>query len=188
VAEPRDIDALLNGLRDAAAEGDAGDVAGRWRSLGSDEQEGVVLALLGLDPATVSPESPAEATAPIEPATVALEATAGIQPVGDTELIPKVVEDLRGLTATSDRFDEGAEEVPAADPDNYWSRWRRRWKISAVVAAWAVTTVFAFTAETSTYGPMEWVVSLIGTVVLGGAAVGTLLNFAAALPELRSAP
>jgi hypothetical protein len=169
-----------------------GVAAERWRELGPDEQESVVLALLGLEPVAPAPEAPApeapaEVTAPVEPVEDALEDTAAIQPVGQTELIPKVVEDLRGLTATAGSFDEGAEDVAAVNPDDYWSRWRRRWKISAVVAAWAVTTVFAFTADTSTYGPTEWVVSLIGTVFLGGAAVGTLLNFVAAVPELRPA-
>jgi hypothetical protein len=65
----------------------------------------------------------------------------------------------------------------------YRSRWRQRWKWSVLVAAWAVTTFFAFTAETSTFGPMGWVVALFGTVVLGGLFVGTLANFVvAAIP------
>ncbi len=104
--------------------------------------------------------------------------TTAMAVVEETELIPKLVEDLRGLSG-SERDDRTLLEQPAV-PNEYWSRWLRRWKISAVVAAWAVTTVFAFTADTSTFGAMEWVVAMLGTVGLGGALVGTLLNFAVA--------
>ena len=67
----------------------------------------------------------------------------------------------------------------------YQSRWRRRWKWSVAVAAWAVTTIFAFTGDVSSFGPNEWVVTILATVVGGGLLVGTLLNFAVAAIRTR---
>ena len=195
----------LNALLAASRSGDAASVASNWRQLTPSEQENVLLTLLGMQLdapsealAVASEESPdpperhvaetqaleavASEESPDPPERHAAE-TQALEAVEQTELIPKLVEDLRGLTHS-----EGEEAVlleqPA--PSEYWSRWGRRWKISALVAAWAVTTVFAFTVNTSTFGPMEWVVALFGTVVLGGALVGTLVNFAVASISTRA--
>jgi hypothetical protein len=110
-----------------------------------------------------------------------------IQKFEQTQSIPKIVEDLRGLTA-SDTGGEASTEGWQASPSQltgYWLRWRRRWKLSALVAAWAVTTVFAFTTDTSTFGATEWLVALVGTAALGGGLLGTLVNFAVAAISAR---
>ena len=190
----------LDALLAASRSGEAASVASNWRQLTPVEQENVLFTLLGMQADVMSegavvaseespdpPERDAAETQAMEavaseespdPAERPAAETEALDVVEQTELIPKHVEDLRGLTGS-----EGDEAVflekPAA-PSQYWSRWRRRWKISALVAAWAVTTVFAFTVDTSRFAPMEWVVALFGTVVLGGALVGTLVNFAVA--------
>jgi hypothetical protein len=181
-SENRNLAALLKANRTK----DVGSAAGIWRDMTVAEQEAVLFELLGMveEEADLSP-GPAS-----EPAALEAEETELIPnpvPVPDeTELIPKGVEELRGLTASDGDQGEvasaGAPVMPAALTE-YQSRWRRRWKWSVAVAAWAVTTIFAFTGDVSSFGPNEWVVTILATVVGGGLLVGTLLNFAvAAIP------
>lgn len=117
-----------------------------------------------------------------------LDDTAAMAPLDQTQLVPRMVEDLRGLGASESDDVADAPHPPRIpkEPTQYWARWLRRWKVSAVVAAWAVTTLFAFTTETSTFGPKEWLVGLLGSVILGGVLVGTLANFAVAAIPTRS--
>lgn len=182
MVKQQSLDALLAASREA----DSASAISMWRGLTTDEQEEVLLELLGLHRAAgweVVDEEPEQDSSLGD-----LEDTAAMAPVAQTELVPKIVDDLRGLTA-SDRDTPAADDGPALPigPSAYWSRWLRRWKVSALVAAWAVTTAFAFTTETSSFGPIEWLVALFGTVVLGGGLVGTLANFAiAAIPTQHS--
>lgn len=100
----------------------------------------------------------------------------------ETELIPKALEDLRGLSAS----DSDAGNAPVAQPvwtgsTVYWSRWRQRWKWSALVTVWAMATIFAFNGAFDAFGPSEWVVGILASVVGSGLLIGTLANFAVAL-------
>jgi hypothetical protein len=120
-----------------------------------------------------------------------MDETAALEPVEQTVLTPKLVEDLRGLSGSENDRPSTFRESAAVpdDPTGYRFRWRRRWKWSMLVAAWAVTTTFAFTANVSTFGPMEWFVAIFASVVGGGLLFGTLLNFAvAAIPTHARAP
>lgn len=176
----------LNSLLTASRNGDAVSVANVWRQLTPDEQEGVLFRLLAMqaEAGFETVETDARPDLPIDD----LGDTAAMAAVEQTELVPKIVEDLQGLTH-SEGDDQPVFSGPPAVSNEfaaYRSRWLRRWKISALVAAWAVTTVFAFTADTSTFGPMEWVVAIFGTVVVGGALVGTLVNFAVAAISTRA--
>lgn len=176
----------LNSLLAASRTGDTASVANVWRELTPDEQESVLFRLLAMHTETGSEtaEPHRRPDLPID----ALEDTAAMAAVEQTALIPKQVEDLRGLTGSQgdEQPDFSEPHAPPNEFSDYRSRWFRRWKFSALVAAWAVTTVFAFTADTSTYGPNEWVVALFCTVVIGGASVGTLLNFAVAAISTRT--
>ena len=168
-------------LVEASEREDASAVARVWRRLTPAEQEDVVFGLLAMHTAASSGAVGLHdgGDLPIDDQAD----TVAMAPAANTELIPKVVADLRDLTA-SEGDDEPPERPTAAvGPTEYWSRWLRRWKLSALVSAWAMTTTFAFTTETAAFGPTEWLVALLGTIVLGGGLVGTLANFAvAALP------
>jgi hypothetical protein len=179
----------LTALLTAGRDRDAGSVASIWRELAPVEQENILFTLLGMQSGVASegvavvpdeiPDAPERRTAETEALAVVVE---------QTELIPNLVDDLRGLTGTAnDQLNDpqGGRAAPTQVTD-YRSRWLQRWKWSVLVAAWAVTTFFAFTAETSTFGPMGWVVALFGTVVLGGLFVGTLVNFVVAVIPART--
>ena len=104
--------------------------------------------------------------------------------VAETELIPKTVEDLRGLTRSdNDQVEAAAEGTPDLwiDLNEYWPRWRNRWKWSVVVAVWATATLFAFNGAFDSFGPQEWVVGILISVIGSGVFIGTLANFAVAL-------
>ena len=115
--------------------------------------------------------------------------TIGLRPVGEetstrldeTELIPKSVEDLRGLTG-SDNDTDGGGQAPDVrmGSSEYWAQWRHRWKWSVLVTVWAMATVFAFNGAFDSFGPMEWVVGTFMSVVGSGLLVGTVINFAVA--------
>jgi hypothetical protein len=181
----------LTALMAASRNSDADSVASIWRELTLVEQENILFTLLGMH-TDVSSEGVAVASGEVADAperrTTETEALAAVE---QTEQIPNLVDDLRGLTGTAnDHLNDPQDERAApAETTEYWSRWLQRWKWSVLVAAWAVTTFFAFTAETSTFGPMGWVVALFGTVVLGGLFVGTLANFVvAAIPAQAQGP
>ena len=189
-------DEKLIALQDASRAADGDSVARIWRELTPHEQEDVVFLLLGVEPDVPSEGKPPEPPEPDEQPDVAARSTdetapleavtaAPVEAVEQTVVSPKLVEDLRGLSGSENDPPGALDEAPAgpSGPDGYRSRWLRRWKWSMVVAAWAVTTTFAFTANVSTFGPMEWFVAIFGSVVGGGLLVGTLLNFAvAAIP------
>jgi hypothetical protein len=181
----------LSALLTASRNRDADSVASIWRELTPAEQESVLFTLLAHTDAH-SEAVPVEPDERPDPLMHGLGDTAAMEAVAEqTELIPKAVEDLRGLTGSERDETEAPQASTAAvnEPTEYWSRWLQRWKWSALVAAWAVTTIFAFTWDTSAFGPMEWVVAIFGTVVGGGVLVGTLLNFAvAAIPTQHQAP
>lgn len=115
--------------------------------------------------------------------------TIGLRQVGEetsvqldeTELIPKSVEDLRGLTG-SDNDTDGGGQAPDVRMGSreYWAQWRHRWKWSVLVTVWAMATVFAFNGAFDSFGPMEWVVGTFMSVVGSGLLVGTVINFAVA--------
>jgi hypothetical protein len=203
-SEEQSLTALLAASRDR----DAGSVANIWRELTPLEQENVLFTLLGMQSdatwegvAVASDKSPdpSERSSDQTAALVAVASdkspdppvrrageTEALEVVEQTELIPNLVEDLRGLTGTENDHasDPQGGRAVRTEITEYRSRWLQRWKWSVLVAAWAVTTFFAFTAETSTFGPMGWVVAIFGTVVLGGLFVGTLANFVvAAIPR-----
>ncbi|HJR90281.1 MAG TPA: hypothetical protein VJ782_09020 [Aeromicrobium sp.] len=167
----------VNALLTAAQNGDTEEVSRIWRELPPGEQESVLLTLLQTQVGTASDEASPESDEGLDPS---LGDTAAMDRVEQTDLIPEGLEELRGLTVSEGGDDAALAGKPVQNERAYWSRWRRRWRLSALVAAWAVTTVFAFTADTSTFGPMEWLVALFGTVVGGGVLVGTLVNFAVA--------
>jgi len=169
-------------LQAAARNRDTVSVTSIWRALTPAEQEDLLFALLSL-PTEVRPNvqllESEEGSGPLvaDPGD-----TAAMDVVVQTELIPKVVEDLQGLTGAQNHG-EAPSTSPPTSPDRlaqYWSRWRRRWRLSALVGAAGVTAIFARTADTSTFGPMEWFVAVFGALVGGGVFVGTLLNFASA--------
>jgi hypothetical protein len=178
----------LTALLAASRSRDAETVASIWREMTADEQESVVLALLGMQTdltsagITVDPEERAgllsdrlgegDATA------LVLESVES----GATELIPKPVEDLRSLTGSeNEEVDQSLDDrALAEDPATYRARWVQRWKGSALASALAVTMLFVFTGDVSSFGPMEWVVAFVATVAGGGLLVGTLVNFVVA--------
>lgn len=185
----RSGDDKLIQLRAASRDADAAAVASLWRELTPREQEDVVFTLLGMpnqDPAETTTAEPVEQTDPGMPR---VDETAALDALEQTVMTPKLVEDLRGLSGSENdpsEFHEGPADPQG--PTSYRSRWLQRWKWSMLVGAWAVTTIFAFTANVSTFGPMEWFVALFASVVGGGLLVGTLLNFAvAAIPTQASA-
>jgi len=172
----------LTALLAASRSRDAETTASIWREMTPSEQEGVVLALLGMQTDLTS------AGITVDPADRAgllsdrLSAGATRQEPEVTELIPKSVEDLRSLTGSENEevgrsFDEYAL---AQDSATYRARWVQRWKGSALASALAVTMLFVFTGDVSSFGPMEWVVAIVATVAGGGLLVGTLVNFAVA--------
>ena len=194
-SDSRNLTALLKATRKQ----DVSAVASIWRDMTLAEQEAVLFKLLGMveeeaapDPMGADPDESRDFT--LSPtsehaAPGADETQLTPNPAPDeTELIPKGVEELRGLTASDpDQRGDAPSEAPVMPPGltEYQSRWRRRWKWSVAVAAWAVTTIFAFTGDVSSFGPNEWVVTILATVVVGGLLVGTLLNFAVAAIRTR---
>lgn len=175
-------DQRLTALLTASRAKDAESVVAIWRELTPVEQEGVVFALLGMPVDAESGPSSVQPDDRPEPPLHAVEDTAAMDGLGQTELIPKGVEDLRSLTRSEENVHESATEPPSVSGQSagYWSRWLASWKWCALVAAWAVTTTFAFTADVSAFGPMEWVVAISGTVLGGGLLVGTLISFVVA--------
>lgn len=155
----------------AASHSDDADAAiSTWREMSVPEQEDALLLLL------------AHVDDHLEPTAVHDEIDGEDRP---TELVPVSVDVLHELSASSEAPEEdpGRPHTPRIDVAAYRSRWLRRWKWSALVAAWAVTTTFAFTGNVANFGPAEWIVSILMTVAGGGLLVGTLLNFAvAAIP------
>jgi hypothetical protein len=178
-SEEQNLTALLAASRNRDGEA----VTSIWREMTPGEQEGVVLALLGMQTdltsagITVDPEERAGLLSDRlgEGAPVPVES-------GRTELIPKSVADLRGLTGfeTDEVGGSPVDEVPAQDFGSYRTRWIQRWKRSALASALAVTILFAFTGDVSSFGPKEWAVAIVATVAGGGLLVGTLVNFAVA--------
>lgn len=178
----------------AAAENrDAASITEMWRGMTPLEQEAVVFSLLGVQVAA--------ADAPTEEMTADTEdhRELGSSQMGDetaiqvdeTELIPKSVDDLRGLTRSDNDEAAGTQEVPAVrlGSAEYWSHWRRRWKWSVLVAVWAMATVFAFNGAFDSFGPMEWLVGILASVFLSGLLIGTLVNFVvAAIPPPTPKP
>ena len=155
----------LADLMNAAQGGGVASATTVWRAMTSRDQEVVVLKLLGVhDP------HPQQVTQEI-----AVQAE-------QTEVIPKSVDDLRRLTGP-----DGEAGVERAAPDarlgspEYWAQWRRRWKWSVLVTAWAMATVFAFDGAFDSFGPEEWAVGILGSIVFSALLVGTLINFAVAL-------
>jgi hypothetical protein len=180
-------DGKLSALRAASRDGDTASVAGIWRELTPREQEDVVFTLLGvqIDASTelMAPE-PDEADL-----AMSREAeTAALEPIGQTVMTPRLVEDLQGLSGSQNDRTNFFQVSPAGPSGltEYRSRWLQRWKWSMLVGAWAVTTIFAFTANVTAFGPMEWFVAIFASVVGGGLLVGTLLNFAVAAIPLRA--
>lgn len=103
-----------------------------------------------------------------------------------TEQIPKIVEDLRGLTGSETDQVDGplVQPEPTFDSTAYWSRWRRRWKWSVLVALWVMASISAFNGGFDSFGLTEWMASMLMSVVGSGLLIGTLANFAiAALPS-----
>ena len=183
-SEARNLAALLKANRTK----DVGAAASLWRDMTVAEQEAVLFKLLGMveEEADLSPGLTSEPAAPEAEETELIPNPVTVP--DETEMIPKGVEELRALTASDDHLEEGASAEPPLMPPaltEYQSRWRRRWKWSVAVAAWAVTTIFAFTGDVSSFGPSEWVVTILATVVGGGLLVGTLLNFAVAAITTR---
>lgn len=175
----------ITALRAASRDADTATVARIWRELTPREQEDVLFALLGMKTGVTTEVTTAE---PGEPADLAMDPgaeTAPMEAVEQTVMTPRLVEDLRGLSGSQNDRPDDSQETSAAPSGltSYRSRWLQRWKWSMLVAAWAVTTIFAFTANVSAFGPMEWFVAIFASVVGGGLLVGTLLNFAvAAIP------
>lgn len=177
----------LSELLAASRNGNPAAVTDIWRTLTPAEQEGVLVTLLAMQPAA---DSEATSVEPAESVLVLagdLDDTAAMAPVEQTELVPQGVEELRALTRSETDGEPTSSQQPVMPMDlsEYWSRWRQRWKWSVVVAGWAVTTIFAFTGDTSAFGPMEWVVAIFATAVGGGVLVGTLVNLAVAAISTR---
>lgn len=190
-SDEHSLDALLRASRD----GDAASVANIWRGLTPEEQEDLLFTLLkmhhgGLSGVPLLEPDDHAGPAAESPVPIAADSpdTAATQGVDRTELIPKAVEDLRSLTASEREAEVTYSGLPATagQQSGYWSRWRQRWKVSALVAAWAVTTAFLFTADTSTFGPREWVVAILATVVGGGILGGTLVGLVVAAIPARA--
>ncbi|MFL6090275.1 MAG: hypothetical protein ACJ71Z_09055 [Aeromicrobium sp.] len=192
---PSEADRSLDALLRASRNGDAASVSNIWRGLTPEEQEDLLFTLLemrhgGLSGvALLEPDDRADPTAE-SPAVVAehVADTAAMPRVDRTELIPKAVEDLRGLTGSERDLEVTYSGWPAtaSQQTGYWYRWRQRWRVSALAAAWAVTTAFLFTADTSTFGPGEWVVTILATVVGGGVLGGTLVDLVVAAIPTRA--
>ncbi|HUQ00765.1 MAG TPA: hypothetical protein VM093_09940 [Aeromicrobium sp.] len=179
-SEEPDLTALLAASRND----DAGAVTSIWRSLTPGQQEGVLFTLLGMQTAADAEVVPVEADERSDLPMDGSADTAAMAPLEQTELIPKIVDDLRGLTGSESDDGEALPEAPAI-PDaltEYGSRWRRRWKWSVLMAGWAAATISAFTSDVSSFGPMEWIVTVAGGGLLGG----TLANFAIAAITRRT--
>lgn len=164
---------------------DAESITEMWRGMTALEQEAVVFRLLGVPEAPT--DRPAESTHaylddPHEPDRFPAGDETAIQ-ADQTELIPKSVDDLRGLTGSDADDAPGTHEVAAVrfGSTEYWSRWRQRWKWSVLVTVWAMATVFAFSGAFDAFGPMEWVVGILASVVCSGLLIGTLANFVVAV-------
>ena len=183
-------DGKLSALWAASRDADVAAVARIWRELTPHEQEDVVFTLLGVQSGVSSEVMAPESDEAADLATSRGAETAALEPIEQTVLTPKIVEDLQGLSGAENDRPNDVQASPAGPSGlaDYRSRWLRRWKWSMLVAAWAVTTIFAFTANVSAFGPMEWFVALFASVVGGGLLVGTLINFAvAAIPPLAPA-
>jgi len=181
-------DEKLSALRAASQDADVASVARIWRELTPRDQEDVLFALLGIQ---TDVSSDVMAPEPDEPPDLAIDPgaeTAPMEAVEQTVMTPRLVEDLQGLSGAENDRPNDVQASPAVPSGltEYRSRWLRRWKWSMLVAAWAVTTIFAFTANVSAFGPMEWFVAIFASVVGGGLLVGTLLNFAVAAIPLRA--
>lgn len=174
----------LTALLAAAENGDLASTTSIWRGMTSIQQEEVLFKLLGM------PEGQTGRTEPMVADTEVHQefdlSQLDEQPViqaDETELIPKSVEDLRGLTGSDNDDADGAQE--AADmpigSTEYWAQWSQRWKWSVLVAVWAMATIFAFNGKFDSFGPAEWVVGTFASVILSGLLIGTMANFAVAL-------
>lgn len=179
-SEEQNVTALL-----AAAENrDLASTTKIWRGMTPVEQEDVLFTLLGMtegqtdrtEPMSAVPEDHRESGLPEVNEQAAIEAE-------QTELIPKSVEDLRGLTGSANGAADGAHESPDMQigSTEYWSQWRQRWKWSVLVAVWAMATIFAFNGKFDSFGPAEWVVATFASVIFSGLLIGTMANFAVAL-------
>ena len=177
----------LSELLAASRTGNTAAVTDIWRTLTPADQEHVLVTLLAMQTDVDSEATPVEAAESADVLIGDLDDTAAMAPVEQTELIPQGVEELRALTRSEGDGEPSSSEHPAVPMElsEYWSRWRQRWKWSVLVAGWAVTTIFAFTGDTSAFGPMEWVVAIFATAVGGGVLVGTLINFAVAAGRPR---
>ena len=155
-----------------------------WRGMTPVEQEGVLFTLLGMPEGRTDRTEPMRSV-PNDHETLGpreLDEQAAID-VEQTELIPKSVEDLRGLTRSDNDAANGDQEPPEMPigSTEYWSQWRQRWKWSVLVAVWAMATIFAFNGKFDSFGPAEWVVGTFAAVVFSGLLIGTMANFAVAL-------
>jgi hypothetical protein len=174
----------LRALLAAAENRDVASTTKIWRGMTPTEQEGVLFTLLDIQ------AGQADRTEPIDVRLESLQEI-GLRQLDDepaiqadqTQLIPKGVEDLRGLTALDNEDANSPAEAPALPigSRDYWSRWRQRWKWSVLVAVWAMATIFAFNGAFDSFGPREWAVSIFGSVILSGLLIGTLLDFLAAM-------
>lgn len=174
----------LKQLLEAADKRDIASTTRIWRGMTSTEQERVLFKLLGM------PEGQTDRTEPMSavpedherPGLRELDEQGAIE-ADETELIPKSVEDLRGLTRSDNDAADGAQESPETPigSTEYWSQWRQRWKWSVLVAVWAMATIFAFSGKFDSFGPAEWVVGTFAAVILSGLLLGTMANFAVAL-------
>lgn len=174
----------LTALLAAAENRDVASTTKIWRGMTPVEQEGVLFTLLGMpegqtdrtEPMSAVPEAHQDSGLPELDEQAAIEAE-------QTELIPKSVEDLRGLTRSDNDAADGDQESPETPigSTEYWSQWRQRWKWSVLVAVWAMATIFAFNGTFDSFGPAEWVVGTFAFVIFSGLLIGTMANFAVAL-------
>jgi len=173
-------------LRSAAKSRDADLALAIWRDMSEREQEDMVVHLLALRDRQAPATAELISEGRVEPDDIHGGIGDGPTKAGQTELVPVSIDILHELSASNDDFGEGprAPQSLSVGMTEYRARWRQRWKWSALVAAWATTTIFAFTGETTNFGPAEWTVSILMTVVGGGLLVGTLINLAvAAIPS-----
>jgi hypothetical protein len=177
----------LSELLAASRNGNPDAVTGIWRKLTPVEQERVLVTLLAKQTVADSEAKTFETAESLDVLTSDPDDTAAMAPVEQTELVPQGVEELRALTRSESDGEPTSSEQPVVPMEltEYWSRWRQRWKWSVLVAGWAVTTIFAFTGDTSAFGPAEWVVAILTTAVGGGVLVGTLVSFAIAAISTR---
>ena len=180
----------LTALLAAAENGDVASTTKIWRGMTSIQQEEVLFELLGMPEGQTDRTEPTGAETEVhqEFGLSQLDEQTVIQ-ADETELIPKSVEDLRGLTGSDNDDADDAQEAPdmPIGSTDYWSQWRQRWKWSVVVAVWAMATIFAFNGKFDSFGPAEWVVGTFASVIFSGLLIGTMANFAVALIS-RPAP